>query len=601
MKYNLISKSSSDLLRYLKPWRFRVFRASIFSGLNKIFDIAPEVLIGVAVDLVVKRNESFVASLGFESINNQVLFLGGITFVIWALESLFEYLYLIEWRSLAQKVEHSLRVSAYDHAQRLELNWHEKQTTGNISAILNDDVNQLERFLNNGVNQIIQVIISTIIIGFIFFYISPLIASIAILPVPIIFFMSLFFQKKLSPRYKSIREKVGVLNSSIINNLMGIQTIKSFMTFDFEKGIIKGLSDDYQKENIKAISISSAFNPLIRMGVLAGFLGTILIGSHMALNNTIEVGSYSVLVFLTQRFLWPFTSLSTLIDDFERSMASSNRIFDLIQTKKKIINHPNAIIIDSLMNDITFNEISFNYDGKENLFKNFNLEIPFGSSVGIVGDTGSGKTTIAKLLLRLYEPTDGSIYIGKYNINEIDINSLRKKIGIVSQDSFLFNSTIKNNISYGITNPLIEDIEDAAIQSQSIEFIDKLPFGFDTAVGERGQTLSGGQQQRIAIARTLMRKPDIIIFDEATSSVDNKTEQLIQQALFDIRKGRTSIIIAHRLSTIRNCSNIFVLKDGEIIEEGNHDYLVGIKKSYYSQLWNIQTGKQRLEKNESLT
>ena len=601
MKYKLISKSSSDLLRYLKPWRFRVFRASIFSGLNKIFDIAPEVLIGVAVDLVVKRNESFVASLGFESINNQVLFLGGITFVIWALESLFEYLYLIEWRSLAQKVEHSLRVSAYDHAQRLELNWHEKQTTGNISAILNDDVNQLERFLNNGVNQIIQVIISTIIIGFIFFYISPLIASIAILPVPIIFFMSLFFQKKLSPRYKNIREKVGVLNSSIINNLMGIQTIKSFMTFDFEKGIIKGLSDDYQKENIKAISISSAFNPLIRMGVLAGFLGTILIGSHMALNNTIEVGSYSVLVFLTQRFLWPFTSLSTLIDDFERSMASSNRIFDLIQTKKKIINHPNAIIIDSLMNDITFNEISFNYDGKENLFKNFNLEIPFGSSVGIVGDTGSGKTTIAKLLLRLYEPTDGSIYIGKYNINEIDINSLRKKIGIVSQDSFLFNSTIKNNISYGITNPLIEDIEDAAIQSQSIEFIDKLPFGFDTAVGERGQTLSGGQQQRIAIARTLMRKPDIIIFDEATSSVDNKTEQLIQQALFDIRKGRTSIIIAHRLSTIRNCSNIFVLKDGEIIEEGNHDYLVGIKKSYYSQLWNIQTGKQRLEKNESLT
>ena len=599
MKYKLISKSSSDLLRYLKPWRFRVFRASIFSGLNKIFDIAPEVLIGVAVDLVVKRNESFVASLGIESVNNQVLFLGGITFVIWALESLFEYLYLIEWRSLAQKVEHSLRVSAYDHAQRLELNWHEKQTTGNISAILNDDVNQLERFLNNGVNQIIQVIISTIIIGFIFFYISPLIASIAILPVPIIFFMSLFFQKKLSPRYKSIREKVGVLNSSIINNLMGIQTIKSFMTFDFEKGIIKGLSDDYQKENIKAISISSAFNPLIRMGVLAGFLGTILIGSHMALNNTIEVGSYSVLVFLTQRFLWPFTSLSTLIDDFERSMASSNRIFDLIQTKKKIINHPNAIIIDSLMNDITFNKISFNYDGKENLFNNFDLNIPFGSSVGIVGDTGSGKTTIAKLLLRLYEPTDGSIYIGKYNINEIDINSLRKKIGIVSQDSFLFNSTIKNNISYGITNPLIEDIEDAAIQSQSIEFIDKLPFGFDTAVGERGQTLSGGQQQRIAIARTLMRQPDIIIFDEATSSVDNKTEQLIQQALFDIRKGRTSIIIAHRLSTIRNCSNIFVLKDGKIIEEGNHDYLVSLKKSYYSQLWNIQTGKQKLEVNGS--
>ena len=594
MKYNFISKSLFDLFNYLKPWRLSVIKASVFSGLNKIFDIAPEVLIGIAVDLVVKRNQSFVASLGFESINGQVLFLGGVTFIIWALESLFEYLYMIEWRGLAQKVEHDLRVTAYDHAQRLELNWHEKQTTGNISAILNDDVNQLERFLNNGVNQMIQVIISTIIIGFIFFYISPLIASIAILPVPLIFFMSLFFQKKLSPRYKSIREKVGAMNASIINNLMGIQTIKSFMTFDFEKKIIEGLSDNYQKENIRAIAISSAFNPLIRMGVLAGFLGTILIGSHMALNNTIEVGSYSVLVFLTQRFLWPFTSLSTLIDDFERSMASSNRIFDLIQTKKNIVNHPNAIIRDSLRDDITFNQISFNYDGKERLFENFSLKIPFGSSVGIVGDTGSGKTTIAKLLLRLYEPNSGSICIGDYNIEEIDINSLRKKIGIVSQDSFLFNSTIKDNISYGIVNPLEKDIKEASIQSQSFEFIDKLPLGFGTFIGERGQTLSGGQQQRIAIARTLMRKPDVIIFDEATSSVDNKTEQLIQRALFNIGKGRTSIIIAHRLSTIRNCSNIYVLKNGEIIEEGNHDHLLGLKNSYYSQLWNIQTGKQKL-------
>ena len=252
-------------------------------------------------------------------------------------------------------------------------------------------------------------------------------------------------------------------------------------------------------------------------------------------------------------------------------------------------------IRDSLRDDITFNQVSFNYDGKEKLFENFNLKIPFGSSIGIVGDTGSGKTTIAKLLLRLYEPNNGSICIGEHNIKEIDINSLRKKIGIVSQDSFLFNSTIKNNISYGITNPLIEDIKEASVQSQSFEFIDKLPLGFDTGVGERGQTLSGGQQQRIAIARTLMRKPDIIIFDEATSSVDNKTEQLIQKALFDIRKDRTSIIIAHRLSTIRSCSNIFVLKDGRIIEEGDHDHLLSLNNSYYSQLWNIQTGKQKLQ------
>lgn len=588
------SNSFSDLFNYLKPWKSRVYLASVYSATNKIFDVAPEVLIGVAVDLVVKRNDSFVASLGFNSVNSQVLFLGALTFVIWALESLFEYLYMIEWRGLAQKVEHNLRVSAYDHAQRLELNWHEKQTTGNITAILNDDVNQLERFLNNGVNQIIQVTISTIIIGFIFFYISPLIAAIAVLPVPIIFLISIFFQKKLSPRYTKIREKVGFLNSSIINNLIGIQTIKSFMTFNREKERIDSISEEYQTENIKTISISSAFNPIIRMGVLAGFLGTILIGSHMALNNTIEVGSYSVLVFLTQRFLWPFTSLSTLIDDFERSMASSRRIFGMMQTKIKIVNHENAVELDDLKKDISFNSISFNYDEKESLFKNFNLKIPFGSSIGIVGDTGSGKTTIAKLLLRLYDLSEGSIYIGEHNIKEIDIRSLRSKIGIVSQDSFLFNSTISKNISYGSKDPIKEDIENVAKQSQAIEFIEKLPKGFDTIVGERGRTLSGGQNQRLAIARALMKKPDILIFDEATSSVDNKTEQLIQKALFNIRKGRTTIIIAHRLSTIRNCDNIFVLKDGRVLEEGDHNHLVNKKDGFYSQLWKIQTGVELL-------
>tara|TARA_Y100000748_G_scaffold109149_1_gene91413 strand:- start:395 stop:2179 length:1785 start_codon:yes stop_codon:yes gene_type:complete len=594
MSDNNTQSSLSRLLRYLKRWRSKVIFASIYSALNKIFDIAPEVLIGVAVDLVVKKNQSFVASLGFESINSQVLFLGAVTFIIWALESLFEYLYMIEWRGLAQNAEHELRVSAYDHAQRLDLGWHEKQSTGNITAILNDDINQLERFLNNGVNQIIQVMISTVIIGFIFFYISTIIASIAIIPVPIIFIISIYFKKRLSPKYKIIREKVGALNASIINNLMGIQVIKSFMTFDFEKNALKQRSTEYQDENIKAIAISSAFNPLIRMGVLAGFLGTILIGSYMALNGTIEVGSYSILVFLTQRFLWPFTTLSTLIDDYERSMASSDRIFDLLAKKRKIVNISNAKVPENIDCHIRFENVEFSYDPSMRLFKDLNMDIPFGSSVGIVGDTGSGKTTIAKLLLRLYEADNGSIIMGDHKITDLDIKFLREKIGIVSQEPFLFNSSIRENICYGLKGSSLEEIESAAKESQIWEFIEQLPEGIDTIIGERGQNLSGGQRQRIAIARTLMRKPEVIIFDEATSSVDNRTEQLIQRALFAIREGRTSIIIAHRLSTIRNCSNILVLKDGKIIEEGDHNTLVGRTDSFYSNLWSIQTGESIL-------
>ena len=593
MKFNHSSiKSFGELIHYIRPWRAKTRFAALCSTLNKIFDIAPEVLIGVAVDLVVEKENSFVASLGFGSIESQVLFLGLITFIIWALESLFQYIYSIQWRGLAQMVEHEVRVSAYDHSQRLGLSWHEEQATGNITAILNDDVNQLERFLNDGVNQIIQVIVSTICIGFIFFYISPLIASIAVLPVPIIFLVSFLFQKKLSPKYKNVRDKVGALNSSVFNNLIGIQTIKSFMTFKHEKGRVSELSKEYQKENIGAISISSAFVPVIRMGVLAGFLGTILIGSHMALSGTLAVGSYSVLVFLTQRFLWPFTTLGTLVDDFERSMASSQRIFDVLNTDVHIPEPKNPTKLDNLRSDILFDSISFNYPGGQTLFHEFSMHIKNGTSVGIVGDTGSGKTTLAKLLLRLYDPVSGAIKIGDSDIKDVSIESLRNKIGVVNQETFLFDGSIRKNIAYGNKDCEENDIIRAAEESQCTEFISSLSDGYETIIGERGQKLSGGQKQRLAIARAIVRQPDILIFDEATSSVDNKTERLIQKTFMDIKQDRTMIIIAHRLSTIRNCDNIFVIKNSRIHEQGTHDELMKNSDSFYAELWNIQTGKK---------
>ena len=585
-------KSFGELIRFIRPWKAKARFAALCSTLNKIFDIAPEVLIGVAVELVVEKENSFVASLCFDSIESQVIFLGLITFIIWALESLFQYIYSIQWRGLAQMVEHDVRVSAYDHSQRLGLSWHEEQATGNITAILNDDVNQLERFLNDGVNQIIQVFVSTICIGLIFFYISPLIATIAVLPVPIIFGVSFFFQKKLSPKYKNVRDKVGALNSSVFNNLIGIQTIKSFMTFGHERKRISDLSKDYQKENIGAISISSAFVPVIRMGVLAGFLGTILIGSHMALSGTLAVGSYSVLVFLTQRFLWPFTTLGTLVDDFERSMASSRRIFDLLNTSVHIPEPEDPIRPENLNSDIRFESISFNYPGSPILFEDFSINIKNGTSIGIVGDTGSGKTTLAKLLLRLYDPSKGSIMVGDYDIKNMSIESLRNKIGVVNQETFLFDGSIRKNIGYGNKECTEADIIRAAEQSQCTEFISSLSDGYDTIIGERGQKLSGGQKQRLAIARAIVRQPDILIFDEATSSVDNKTERLIQKSFTDIKQDRTMIIIAHRLSTIRNCDNIFVIKNSCVHEQGTHDQLMQKGDSFYAELWNIQTGKK---------
>ena len=580
-------------LEYARPWRKRIIISSIYSIINKLFDIAPEILIGIAVDLVVQKNDSIIAKLGFESIESQITFLAIATFFIWAFESLFQYLYSISWRNLAQTVEHEIRTDAYDHVQNLDMPWFEDKKVGDITAKLNDDVNQLERFLDNGFNTIIQLIVSSVAIGAVFFYISPLVASISILPIPIILIIAFFFQRNLSPRYLSVRNSVGLLNNTIFNNLIGISTIKSFVTEKIESKRVSSLSNEYRLKNKHAIKLSSAFVPLVRMGVLSGFLGTMIIGSYLALDGTIAVGSYSVLVFLTQRFLWPFTTLGETVDLFERSMASTKRILDLLDTPQKIKDNKNSIILNDFNHDIKFKNINFHYLESKPIFDNLNLTIKKNSLVGIVGQTGSGKTTIIKLLLRFYDTISGSVNIGSNEIKNIKIKNLRENIGYVSQDIFMFDGSIKDNIAY----PNIGDndkVVTAAKQSQAHEFIIKLENGYDTLIGERGQKLSEGQKQRIAIARAIYKNPPILIFDEATSSVDNETELLLQKALYNISKDRTTIVIAHRLSTVRNADNIFVLGNGSIIESGNHNELLN-KKGVYNKLWEIQTGKISLD------
>ena len=587
--------SFKRFLKYAKPWKWRIVKASIYSIINKLFDIAPEILLGAAVDLVVRRENSFIANLGFESIESQIAILGIITFLIWAFESIFQYLYSISWRNLAQSIEHNIRIDAYNHVQKLDISWFENKKVGDITAKLNDDVNQLERFLDNGFNSLIQLAVSTIAIGAWFFYISPLVASITILPVPIILLIAFFFQKNLSPRYLGVRDSAGLLNNTIFNNLIGISTIKSSVSEIVESKRVEILSQNYRLKNKSAIMLSSAFVPIVRMGVLSGFLGTMIVGSYLALNGKIEIGSYSILIFLTQRFLWPFTTLSETVDLFERSMASNKRILDLLSTEHTIKDNEHSIIINDFEKDISFSNITFDYDKNKPLFKNLNFNIKNNSLTGIVGQTGAGKTTIIKLLLRFYDPKNGNISIGDHQIKTIKLKNLRENIGYVSQDIFMFDGTIKENIAYPDINCDDEKVNKAAKLSQCSEFINKLPNKYDTLIGERGQKLSAGQKQRIAIARALYKNPPILIFDEATSAIDNETEHLIQIALNEISKNRTTIVIAHRLSTVRNADNIIVIGDGNIIEEGNHNQLIH-NKNIYKKLWDIQTGEYEINK-----
>jgi ATP-binding cassette subfamily B protein len=577
------------LVRYADSDRPQIYWASFCSVVNKLFDIAPEILIGVAIDVVVRQEESFLASMGIADPVHQIMLLGVLTFLIWAGESLFEYFHLVAWRNLAQRLQHRLRIDAYDHLQKQDHSYLEQHNTGHFIAILNDDVNQLERFLDGGANSMLQVLTAVVGVGTVFFIINPTIAMLAFLPIPAIIYGAFWFQKRAEPRYNKVREKVSLLSSRLSNNLSGVTTIKSFTAESREKTRLEQESTDYVTANREAIAVSSAFIPVIRMAILTGFLLTFCVGGYMSLQGSLEVGAYGLLVFLTQRLLWPLTQLASTIDLYERAMASTRRILDVLSVKSDIANGKHTMNTKAVKGEITIDDISFGYQPQRPVINHLSLDIKPGTTVAFVGATGAGKSTITKLLLRFYDPNSGSVKLDGVSLTDWDTQSLRDTIGLVSQDVFLFHGTVRENIAFGEPNASLEAVEQAAKLAEAHEFISELPEGYDAIVGERGQKLSGGQRQRLSIARALLKDPRVLILDEATSAVDNETEAAIQRSLTQIREGRTLIMIAHRLSTIVDADQIVVLDKGRIVQQGTHTELVA-KKGIYQQLWQVQTG-----------
>ncbi|NEP77440.1 MAG: ABC transporter ATP-binding protein [Okeania sp. SIO3B3] len=577
------------LLNYGGNYRTQIWQATICSILNKIFDLAPPVLIGAAVDVVVKQQDSLIAQWGIQDIFGQLLILTFLSLIVWGLESIFQYAYERLWRSLAQNIQHDLRIETYSHLQDLELAYFEERSTGNLMAILNDDINQLERFLDVGANEIIQVLVTVIIIGGAFFVLAPSVAWWAVLPMPFIIWGSIWFQKFLVPRYAEIREKVSLLSGQLSNNLSGITTIKSFTAETYEVERITQESEAYKISNRRAIAFSAAFVPLIRIIIFIGFIATLLLGGLEAVAGRLAVGTYSVMVFLTQRLLWPLTRLGQTLDLYQRSMASTNRVMNLLDTPITIFPGNIDLPVESVKGELELENVTFAYRKNSPVVENIYLKIPAGKTIGIVGSTGSGKSTIVKLLLRFYEIQAGKITLDGMEINQINLQDLRRAIGLVSQDVFLFHGTVAENINYGSFDATLPEIIAAAKIAEADDFINKLPHGYDTIVGERGQKLSGGQRQRIAIARAVLKNPPILILDEATSAVDNETEAAIQKSLEKITQNRTTIAIAHRLSTIRNADCIYVMEYGKIVEFGRHEELLE-KPGIYASLWRVQSG-----------
>lgn len=577
------------LITYGKPYRREMVLASLCSVLNKLFDLAPPALIGMAVDVVVQREESWIASFGVRSIWGQLLVLSGLTLIIWGLESAFEYAYDRLWRNLAQTMQHRLRLDAYHHLQELEIDYFERRSTGSLMSVLNDDVNQLERFLDRGANDILQVLTTVVVIGAAFFILAPSVAWMAMLPMPFILWGSIAFQKHLSPLYADVRERVSVLNSRLANNLSGITTIKSFTTEAYELERVRMESEAYRQSNRRAIAFSAAFVPLIRIIILVGFTATLLYGGLEAAAGNLAVGTYSVLVFLTQRLLWPLTRLGETLDQYQRAMASTTRVMDLLDTPIAIRSGYLSLPVHQVKGDILFSNVTFAYPDRPPVFTDLSLHIPAGKTTAIVGSTGSGKSTLVKLLLRFYDLQEGHITIDGLKLQDIQLQDVRRAIGLVSQDVFLFHGSVAENIRYGSPESSDADVIAAATMAEAHEFIRQLPQGYDTVVGERGQKLSGGQRQRLAIARAILKDPPILILDEATSAVDNETEAAIQRSLERITQNRTTIAIAHRLSTIRNADCIYVMEYGRLIEQGQHDRLIQ-QDRVYAGLWRIQQG-----------
>ena len=577
------------LLKYGRRYRFRMVLASLCSLLNTVFDLAPPALIGVAIDIVVEQQSSILARWGIETLRSQFVVLSLLTFLVWILESAFQYAYEWLWRNLAQSMQHDLRMDAYRHVQQLELAYFEERSTGQLMAMLNDDINQLERFLDVGANRILQMSATVIIIGTVFFVLAPELAWMAIVPMPFIVGGAIGFQKFLAPRYAQVRDRAGLINARLANNLSGIATIKSFTSETYELAQLARESEAYRKSNRRAIALSAAFIPLIRIIILIGFTGILFYGGIATANGQIEPGTYTVLVFLTQRLLWPLTRLGETLDQYQRAMASTQRVMNLLDTPIAIRPGNLSLPATQVSGEIIFEHVMFGYREREPLLNNLSLRIPAGKTTAIVGATGSGKSTLVKLLLRFYEVNVGQITLDGLDLQSLDLKDLRRAIGLVSQDVFLFHGSVAENIAYGSFNATLAEITAAAKVAEAHDFIVNLPQGYDTVVGERGQKLSGGQRQRLAIARAVLKNPPILILDEATSAVDNETEAAIQKSLERITQERTVIAIAHRLSTVRSAHCIYVMEKGELVESGTHDELLA-QRGIYAGLWRVQTG-----------
>ena len=621
-------KTYFKLLRYVRPYWHLAMIVLILSAISSFTSILPTQIMGVAIDQIwsagstetnkpanvdrsVEQSHSPRPTAPLKSltitpvINKATDYISTkwmpdknrfiVTFVVLALAFLFFHLFEsgisvangFIMTKLGNTLTFDMRNHVYDHLQRLSLRFFEDRRTGDLMSRTVNDVDSLQDVIVGPVIWFITDMIRLFLVLYLCLSWDWELTVLSLLVTPILIFATVSFGIFMRKRYYLLRQKIGDLNAVIQDNISGIRTIKGFAREDHELGRFKKTNDDNRRMQINVGYLSTAFHPVIGILMQAGSLIVLLYGGIKVLNHEMAPGMFIVFFPYVNMLYGPIMGVSRFFNYIIRALASVDRVFEVLDTKPEVADKEDAIELPAIRGEMEFKNVCFSYvDGIE-VLKDVSFKSSPGQMIAFVGPSGAGKTTAINMVARFYDPISGEILVDGYNIKDVKQISLRGQMGIVLQDPFLFNDTVKTNIAYGKIGATDEDIIEAAKAANAHDFIMELPKGYDTLVGERGVKLSGGQKQRVSIARAILANPRILILDEATSSVDTETEMMIQTAVQRLVKNRTTFVIAHRLSTVHSADLIVVLENGKIMETGRHQELI-TKDGLYNRLYKIQ-------------